>query len=70
MVEKCAMIASGDKETRLWHLRYWHLNINGLKLLSQKEMVFGLPKLENLNFCESCVYGKKSKKPFSIGNVW
>ena len=63
MVEKCAMVASGDSDTRLWHLHFGHL-------LSQKEMVFGLPKLENLGFCEGCVYGKQSKKPFPVGKVW
>lgn len=70
MVEKCVMVTSGDNETRLWYLRYGHLNVNGLKLLSQKEMVFGLPKVENLDFCESCVYGKQSKKVFPVGKSW
>ncbi|XP_016556910.1 uncharacterized protein LOC107856406 [Capsicum annuum] len=70
MVEKCAIVATGDNETRLWHLRYGHLNVNGLKLLIKKEMVFGLPKVENLDFCESCVYGKQSKKVFPIGKSW
>ncbi|KAK2981110.1 hypothetical protein RJ640_021164 [Escallonia rubra] len=36
-------------ETSLWHLRYGHLNINGLKLLSQNEMVLGLPKIESID---------------------
>jgi len=70
MVERSTMVASGDNETRLWHLRYGHLNVNGLKLLSQKEMVFGLPKVENLDFCESCVYGKQSKKCFPVSKSW
>lgn len=69
MVEKCAMVASRDNDTRLWHLRYGHLNVNGLKLLSQKEMVFGLPKVQNLDFCESCVYGKQSKNIFHIASL-
>ncbi|XP_069148053.1 uncharacterized protein [Solanum lycopersicum] len=70
MVEKCVMVASGDDETRLWHLRYGHLNVNELKLLSQKKVVFGLPKVENLDFCESCVYGKQSKNVFPVGKSW
>ena len=70
MVENCAMAANGDSETRLWYLRYEHLNINGLKLLSQKGMVFGLPKLESLGFCEGCVYGKQSKTTFPVGKAW
>ena len=27
MVESCTMVASGDNETRLCHLRYGHLNV-------------------------------------------
>ena len=56
MLKKCAFIAKGSSETRLW--QYGHLNINGWKLLSQKEMVFGLPELDNLCFCEGYVYRK------------
>ena len=72
MVERCALMTSADSnnETRLWHLCYGHLNINKKKLLSQKEMVFGPPKLDNLGFCENCVYGKQSKKPFPVGKAW
>lgn len=37
----------------------WHLNIKGVKLLGQRNMVVGLPKIDSLDFCEGCVYGKK-----------
>ena len=67
MVENCVFVAKGSSATRLWH---GHLNINGLQLLSQKEMVFGLPKLDNLGFYEGCVYGKQSRKYFPIGKAW
>ena len=33
-------------------------------------MVFGLPKLDDLGFCKSCVYGKQSKNPFPMGKAW
>ena len=32
-------------ESDVWHLRYGHLNIKGLQLLGNKEMVVGLPKI-------------------------
>ncbi|KAL3524815.1 hypothetical protein ACH5RR_013187 [Cinchona calisaya] len=64
------MVVKGADETKLWHLRYGHLNIKGLKLLQQIEMVCGLPKLGSLNLCESRIYGKQSKKPFPVGNSW
>ena len=38
IIERCAMVVSCDNKTRLCHLRYGYLNINGLKLLSRKEM--------------------------------
>jgi len=43
-VQNCALIAK-TSDTNLWHLRYGHLNVKGLKLLGQKNMVVGLPKI-------------------------
>ncbi|KAA3475371.1 retrovirus-related Pol polyprotein from transposon TNT 1-94 [Gossypium australe] len=63
-----ALVVKENSECKLWHLRYGHLNIKGLKLLSQKEMVFGLPKIESLDLCEGCIFGKQCKKPFLVGN--
>ncbi|KAJ0007943.1 hypothetical protein Pint_29117 [Pistacia integerrima] len=48
-VESHALVVKGNRESSLWHLRYGNLNVKGLKLLSQKEMVFGLPKIESLD---------------------
>ncbi|KAK2976159.1 hypothetical protein RJ640_001087 [Escallonia rubra] len=48
-VENHALVAREKNETSLWHLRYGYLNINGLKLLSQNEMVLGLPKIESID---------------------
>lgn len=43
----------------LWHKRLGHINISYLKLLEQKNMVYGIDKLnDTLNFCESCYKGK------------
>lgn len=65
-----ALVASKKSESTLWHLRYGHLNVKGLKLLSCKEMVHGLPKIESLELCEGCIYGKQSKHPFPVGKSW
>ena len=43
------------------------MNVKGLKLLSKKEMVFRLPKIDSLEFCETCIYGKQCKRPFLKG---
>lgn len=69
-VENKALVVIEKDESKLWHLRYRHLNISGLKL-SQKEMVLGLPKIDALeNVCEGCIYGKQSKKSFPVGKSW
>ncbi|KAK3007469.1 hypothetical protein RJ639_013341 [Escallonia herrerae] len=51
-VENHALVASEKNETSLWHLRYGNLNINGLKLLSQNEMVLGLPNIESIDMAD------------------
>ena len=54
------------EESRLWHLRYGHLNYESLKLLSSKEMVNGLPVIKYpKEVCEDCVIGKQTKIFFS-----
>jgi hypothetical protein len=51
--------ASKIERTQLWHNRYGHLSINGLKLLNQKDMVKGLPELGDLEEkCTDCIIGK------------
>lgn len=62
-----ALLASKKNESIMWHLRYGHLNVKGLQLLNKKEMVYGLPRIELLELCEGCLYGKQSKLPFPIG---
>ena len=54
----------------MWHLSYGHLNIKGLKLLSDKGMVLGLPKISSLDLCAGCIYGKQTRKPFPVGKAW
>lgn len=68
-IGNCVVVAkvSGDK---LWHLRYGHLNEKGLKLLVQKNMVVGLPKIVSHGFCEGCVFGKQNRKSFSVDKSW
>jgi len=65
-----ALIAKGVNETQLWHLHYGHLNINGLKLLTRKNMVAGLPEMGHLDLYEGCIFGKQSRKSFPIGKSW
>lgn len=54
-----------SKET-IWHRRFGHLNIAGIRQLAKKKMVKGLDVdcNEELNFCECCVQGKSHQLPF------
>jgi hypothetical protein len=55
----------------LWHLRYGHLNFHSLKLLISKELVYGLPKVqEKKDICKGCAKGKHAREKFSKGNAW
>lgn len=48
-----------SEESLLWHLRYGHMNYNGLRQLKKNNMVIGLPDIELLDqTCEGCIYGK------------
>ena len=57
------------KSLKLWHLRYGHLNADGLKQLLKKNMVTGLgwEKVSNDDLakgCEVCNLGKQHKHAF------
>jgi len=65
-----AMTASLNVDSKQWHLRHGHLNINGLQLLRDKGMVLRLPKIGSLDLCEGCICGKQTRKSFPIRRVW
>ena len=70
LVENFAFKTEKIDEAYLWHLRYGHLNYNGLKLLKDKNMAVGLPPIAKLNqVCEGCIYGKMHRLPFPK-NAW
>lgn len=54
----------------LWHMRYGHLNFEGLHVLAHKCMLVGLPEVKKLSYCEDCVYGKLTRFPFQFGKSW
>lgn len=54
-----------------WHRRFGHLNYVGLKMLQDKEMVLGLPRLDNFgDVCEGCATGKAHREAFDKNEVW
>ena len=68
-MENFALTASTKDDSTLWHLRYGHLHMNGLKILRNKGMVFGLPRIDSTNLCEGCIYGKQTRKSFPVGKA-
>ena len=62
---------SANDDSHLWHLRYGHLHFNGLKLLSQRKMAFGLPSIMYADdVFEGCIYGKQHWLPFPVDKAW
>ena len=51
-------------------MHYGHLNEKRLKLLTNNDMVVGLPKISNIRFCEACVYGKHNRNSFPTVCAW
>ncbi|KAK2984915.1 hypothetical protein RJ640_001268 [Escallonia rubra] len=61
---KC-LKACFDNQSWLWHLRLGHLNFGGLKLMSTKNMVNGLPSIHQPDqLCEACLVGKQHRHSF------
>jgi Integrase core domain/GAG-pre-integrase domain len=65
--DKALAATTNLSESELWHLRYDHLSIGGLRLLKQKQMVYGLPEISEFGLCEGCILGKHYKLPFVKG---
>lgn len=63
--------AACEDVTHLWHCRFGHLSLKGLKILSQKDMVRGLPSLgESSKVCGDCLAGKQHRDPFPKRSSW
>ncbi|KAI3503168.1 hypothetical protein L1887_31605 [Cichorium endivia] len=55
---------TSDKEIHLWQSRFGHINHKGLRTLSCKNMVIGLPTLNTLDtICTTCLTGKQHREP-------
>ncbi|CAL2230000.1 unnamed protein product [Prunus armeniaca] len=66
-----AMKATFKGTTWCWHRRYGHLNLQNLKLLQQKELVYGLLEIGNFEkVCQGCAMGKSHREAFDKEKVW
>jgi transposase InsO family protein len=58
-------LAKGTEDAWRWHARYGHVNFHALKLLSQRQMVHDIPKIEHEDrICDSCLIEKQHRNPF------
>nr|GEW69302.1 retrovirus-related Pol polyprotein from transposon TNT 1-94 [Tanacetum cinerariifolium] len=62
----CLMAKATSSQAWLWHRRLSHLNFNTINLLSNNDIVVGLPKLKFVkdHLCSSCELGKAKQKSF------
>lgn len=62
-----ADVASSEVQTkdmtRLWHMRLGHMGERGMQILSKRDLLSG-HKVQNLEFCEHCVFGKLHRSKF------
>ncbi|MCH81752.1 copia-type polyprotein, partial [Trifolium medium] len=57
--------------SKITGVRYGHLNFKGLKTLQQKNMVKGLPKIEDSNsVCSDCLTGKQHRESIPKTSNW
>jgi hypothetical protein len=70
MMPKCLKISTQER-SQLWHNRYAHLSIKGLNTLAKKDMVKGLPALEEIeDKCANCLTGKQHRSPIPKQANW
>ena len=63
--DNCLLTKADDNSSRLWHLRYGHLNYQFLKKMATKKLVEGLPPITlPTQLCHNCLAGKQSRIPF------
>jgi hypothetical protein len=70
IIPKCLQVSKVE-EAKLWHQRYAHLSFKGLKVLNKKQMVKGLPVLNELEGkCEDCLSGKQHREAIPKQANW
>lgn len=59
------LMSSMEESTWLWHSHLGNVNFQDMAHLSEKEMVYGVPKfVRPESVCTGCLLSKQSRKPF------
>lgn len=67
----CFQVKEEEKKVHMWHCRFGHLNHHGLRMLSHKRMVVGLPCLKpTKEICTTCLVGKQHRESMSKKSMW
>ena len=65
MAQHVCLVDCHDDDAWRWHERFGHLNFEALKLLNNKEIVLGMPRVDHVEqFCDTCVLTKQRWLPF------
>ena len=68
--DSCFHTTTSDP-THLWHCRYGHLSLKGLRTLQFKKMVRGLPHLPASSVvCTDCMVGKQHRDHIPKKSTW
>ena len=60
-----------EEGSQLWHNQFGHLSYSGLKTLSSKQMVNGLPTITiSREICTHCLAGKQHQKSMPKKSIW
>lgn len=60
-----------EKEARMWHCQFGHLNHKGLRTLACKKMVTGLPVLKSpKELCTTFLTGKQHRDTIPRRSLW
>lgn len=63
-VEKVNVALNVENNSKLWRLRFSHLNSESMRSLTSKGMVLGLANIGRMKHCETCAMEKQIRKPF------
>ncbi|KAJ9559520.1 hypothetical protein OSB04_004680 [Centaurea solstitialis] len=63
--EDSSVCHKAEVDTQLWHQRFGHVNTKSLQLLHEKNLVEGLPVInDEAKPCADCLVGKQTREPF------
>ena len=60
-----SLLSTTTSDSRRWHARLGHINVDTMKSMIQRELVTGIPQFEiEKRVCGSCLMGKQTRQTF------